>query len=47
MDEKSLAAARKIRRHLVDMPPVQAMKNLPVRLQKHPTNQSLYDSMKV
>src|SRR5437879_8139511 len=28
MDEKSLAAARIIRRHLVNMPPAQAMKNL-------------------
>jgi transcription termination factor Rho len=47
MDEKTLAAARKIRRHLVDMPPVQAMKNLLEALAKHKTNQSLYDSMKV
>jgi transcription termination factor Rho len=45
MDEKTLAAARKIRRHLVDMPPVQAMKNLLEALGKHKTNQSLYDSM--
>ena len=47
MDEKSLAAARKIRRHLVDMPPAQAMKNLLEALTKHKTNQSLYDSMRV
>src|SRR6478735_7339503 len=34
MDEKSLAAARKIRRHLIDMPPQQAMKHLIEALQK-------------
>jgi transcription termination factor Rho len=47
MTEQSLAAARKIRRHLVDMPPAQAMKNLLEALTKHKTNQSLYDSMRV
>lgn len=47
MDEKTLAAARKIRRHLIDMPPTQAMKHLIEALQKHKTNQSLYDSMRV
>src|SRR3954466_3395091 len=47
MDEKSLAAARKIRRHLIDMPPTQAMKNLIEALTKTKTNQSLYNSMRV
>src|SRR3954453_13571143 len=47
MDEKSLAAARKIRRHLIDMPPQQAMKHLIEALQKVKTNQALYDSMRV
>jgi transcription termination factor Rho len=47
MDEKSLAASRKIRRHLIGMPPAQSMKNLLEALQKHKTNQSLYDSMRV
>jgi transcription termination factor Rho len=47
MDEKTLKAARMIRRHLVDMPPAQGMKNLLEALTKHKTNQSLYDSMRV
>ena len=46
MDEKTLNAARNIRRHLVGMPPVQGMKALIEALQKHKTNQSLFDSMK-
>lgn len=47
MDEKQLAAMRKIRRHLIDMPPVQAMKHLLEALTKFKTNQALYDSMRV
>jgi len=47
MEEKALAGARKIRRHLIDMPPTQAMKHLLEALTKHKTNQSLYDSMRV
>jgi transcription termination factor Rho len=47
MDEKQLAAMRKIRRHLIDMPPIQAMKHLLEALTKFPTNQKLYDSMRV
>jgi len=47
MDEKTLNAARNIRRHLVGMPPVQGMKALIEALQKHKTNQSLFDSMRV
>ncbi|HEY7091182.1 MAG TPA: transcription termination factor Rho [Tepidisphaeraceae bacterium] len=47
MDEKALAAARTVRRHLINMPPVQAMKALLEALQKHKTNQSLFDSMRV
>ncbi|MGH7178647.1 MAG: transcription termination factor Rho, partial [Tepidisphaeraceae bacterium] len=47
MDEKSLAAARMIRRHLIDMPPTQAMNYLIEALKKHKTNKSLYDSMRV
>ena len=46
MDEKTLASARNIRRHLVNMPPHQSMKALLEALQKHKTNQSLFDSMK-
>jgi transcription termination factor Rho len=45
MDEKTLAAARNIRRHLISMQPPQAMKALLEALQKHKTNQSLFDSM--
>ena len=47
MDEKTLAATRLIRRHLIDMPPVLAMKHLIEALSKHKTNKSLYDSMRV
>jgi transcription termination factor Rho len=47
MDPKTLAAAHTVRRHLINMPPVQAMKALLEALQKHKTNQSLYDSMRV
>jgi transcription termination factor Rho len=45
MDEKSLAAARTIRRHLMNMPPAQAMKNLIEALQKHKTNADLFASL--
>jgi transcription termination factor Rho len=45
LEEKNLNAARNVRRRLVDMPPPQAMKALIEALQKHKTNQSLYDSM--
>jgi len=47
MDEKTLAAARTVRRHLINMPPAQAMKALLEALQKHKTNQSLFNSMRV
>ena len=46
MPEKQLNAARNIRRHLVGMKPVDAMKNLLEALGKHKTNQSLFDSMR-
>jgi transcription termination factor Rho len=47
LEEKQLAAARNVRRHLINMPPVQSMKALIEALQKHKTNQSLFDSMRV
>ena len=47
MDERTLAATRLIRRHLIDMPPNQAMKYLIEALTKHKTNKALYDSMRV
>src|SRR3954464_1831908 len=47
MDEKTLAAARNVRRHLINMPPAQGMKALVEALQKHPTNQSLFNSMRI
>ena len=46
MSEKSLAAARSIRRHLLNLTPAQAIKSLIEALGKHKTNQSLFDSMK-
>ena len=47
LDPKTLAAARNIRRHLINLPPTQAMKNLVEALQKHKANQSLFDSMRM
>jgi len=47
MDAQSLAAARSIRRHLMNMPPAQAMKNLCEGLSRHPTNQAMFSTMKV
>jgi transcription termination factor Rho len=41
----ALACNRVIRRHLVDMPPVQAMKSLLDTLTKVKTNQQVYNSM--
>jgi transcription termination factor Rho len=46
LDTKQLAAARGIRRHLMNMPPAQAMKQLCDSLSKHKTNQSLFDTMR-
>src|SRR4029077_15032019 len=46
MDEKQLAAARQIRRHLMNLSPAQALKSLTEALSKHPTNQSLFNSMR-
>jgi transcription termination factor Rho len=46
MDEKSMAAARTIRRHLMNMPPPQAMKNLIEALTKHKTNAELFNSLR-
>jgi transcription termination factor Rho len=45
--EKNLLAARAVRRHLTNLPPQAAIKNLLEALGKHKTNQSLYDSMRV
>src|SRR6185437_14730583 len=47
LDAKQLAAARNIRRHLMNMPPPQAMKNLLEVLAKHKTNQDLFNSIRV
>ena len=47
LDEKTLNAARNVRRHLVSLQPAAAMKALIEALQKHKTNQSLFDSMRV
>jgi transcription termination factor Rho len=47
LDARSLAAARAIRRHLVQMPPVAAMKNMLEVLGKHQNNQALFSTMRV
>ena len=47
LDPRQLAAARNIRRHLMNMTPPQAMKNLLEVLGKHKTNQELFNSIKV
>jgi transcription termination factor Rho len=46
MSEKELAAARTIRRHLMNMPPAQAMKNLLEALSKHKTNGDLFSTLR-
>ena len=43
---QELAAARNVRRHLMNMSPAQAMKSLTEALSKHPTNKSLLDSIR-
>jgi len=45
LEGKHLGAIRRIRRHLIGMPPVQGMKTLLDVLSKHPTNESLLNSM--
>ena len=47
LDEKSLAAARNIRRHLMNLQPVAAMKTLLEGLSKHKTNQAMFDTMRM
>ena len=47
MDERTLAAARNIRRHLMNMPPPQAMKSLMDALAKQPTNQGVFSSIRM
>ncbi|CAA9380269.1 MAG: Transcription termination factor Rho [uncultured Phycisphaerae bacterium] len=47
LDEKSLAAARQVRRHLMNMQPTQGMKTLLDILGKHPNNQSLFNTMRL
>ncbi|MEA2708754.1 MAG: transcription termination factor Rho [Phycisphaerales bacterium] len=46
MSESELAAARTIRRHLMNMPPAQAMKNLLEALQKNKTNAGLFQTLR-
>jgi len=46
LDERTLKSAVAIRRHLMNMPPTQAMKNLIEALSKHPSNQSLFSTMR-
>jgi transcription termination factor Rho len=46
LSEKDLAAARIIRRHLMNMPPAQAMKNLIEALSKSKTNADLFATLR-
>jgi transcription termination factor Rho len=47
LDEKQLAAARQVRRHLMNMPPTQAMKTLLDVLGNNKTNEALFNGMRV
>ena len=47
LDARELTCARNLRRHLMNMPPPQAMKNLLEVLAKHKTNQNLFNTMRV
>jgi transcription termination factor Rho len=47
LDAASMKAAHNIRRHLMGMPPAQAIKTLCDALSKHKTNQQLFNTMKV
>ena len=47
LDEKQLLASRNIRRHLMNMQPVQAMKTLLEILGKHKTNQDLFNTLRL
>src|SRR2546423_103851 len=46
LDEKTLAATRQVRRHLMNMPPAQAMKNLIDALNKTKSNADLFAGMR-
>ena len=46
LSEKEFAGARTIRRHLMNMPPPQAMKNLIEALTKNKTNADLYSTLR-
>jgi len=46
LDPKQLAGSRTTRRHLMNMPPAQAMKNLLEALTKYKTNAELYATLK-
>jgi transcription termination factor Rho len=47
LDERNLKAAQTIRRHLMGMPPAQALKSLTDNLSKQKSNQDLFNAMKV
>ena len=47
LDPREMTCARNLRRHLMNMPPPQAMKNLLEVLAKHKTNQELFATMRV
>ena len=47
LDAREMTCARNLRRHLMNMPPSQAMKNLLDVLAKHKSNQDLFNTMRV
>jgi len=47
LDTRQLSAARNLRRHLLNMPPAQAMKNLLEVLAKHKSNNDLFGTMRL
>ncbi len=47
LTDKQLAASRQVRRHLMNMPPTQAMKTLLDVLSKNKTNEALFNGMVV
>ena len=47
LTERQLAASRQIRRHLLNMPPAEAIKSMTNALSKHKTNQAMFDTLRV
>jgi transcription termination factor Rho len=47
LDARQLAAARNLRRHLLNMTPAQGIKSLQDLMKKVPTNKQIFDSVAV